>query len=169
MCARQIKVFQFSLPLFGEGVVRLPSTARIGRAQFHRARCASKEGTWPLPPTLTSESPPPVQCLSPSYPLGFLTVSGRFAEEEKGRGYFSSEVLGRPRCRSVDSSPNVVAITACQSAVRSCNHTFLVAADSWTYIKPRDPCSDLDQAGIKASLTRRTLIVPACFSAWARS
>ena len=29
---------------------RLPSTARIGRAQFHRARSASKEGTWPLPP-----------------------------------------------------------------------------------------------------------------------
>ena len=29
---------------------RLPSTARIERAQFHRARSASKEGTWPLPP-----------------------------------------------------------------------------------------------------------------------
>jgi hypothetical protein len=28
---------------------RLPSTARIGRAPFHRARSASKEGTWPLP------------------------------------------------------------------------------------------------------------------------
>src|SRR6267378_3621907 len=28
---------------------RLPSTARIERAQFHRARSASKEGTWPLP------------------------------------------------------------------------------------------------------------------------
>ena len=28
---------------------RLPSTAGIGRAQFHRARSASKEGTWPLP------------------------------------------------------------------------------------------------------------------------
>src|SRR5436189_157289 len=27
----------------------LPSTARIGRAPFHRARSASKEGTWPLP------------------------------------------------------------------------------------------------------------------------
>jgi hypothetical protein len=35
------------LPL-GEGP-RLPSTARIERAQFHRARSASKEGTWPLP------------------------------------------------------------------------------------------------------------------------
>src|SRR5437773_7480763 len=31
---------------------RLPSTARIGRAQFYRARSASKEGTWPLPPLL---------------------------------------------------------------------------------------------------------------------
>src|SRR5437016_6542749 len=29
---------------------RLPSTARIERAPFHRARSASKEGTWPLPP-----------------------------------------------------------------------------------------------------------------------
>jgi len=28
---------------------RLPSTARIGRAPFHRARSASKEGTLPLP------------------------------------------------------------------------------------------------------------------------
>ena len=28
---------------------RLPSTARIERAQFYRARSASKEGTWPLP------------------------------------------------------------------------------------------------------------------------
>ena len=29
---------------------RLPFTARIERAQFHRARSASKKGTWPLPP-----------------------------------------------------------------------------------------------------------------------
>src|SRR6267143_2189029 len=35
------------LPL-GEGP-RLPLTARIERAQFHRARSASKEGNWPLP------------------------------------------------------------------------------------------------------------------------
>ena len=34
---------------------RLPSTARIGRAQFHRARSASKEGTW-LPPLHPSEA-----------------------------------------------------------------------------------------------------------------
>ena len=27
----------------------MPSTARTGRAQLHRARSASKEGTWPLP------------------------------------------------------------------------------------------------------------------------
>ena len=30
----------------------LPFTARIERAQFHRARSASKKGTWPLPPLL---------------------------------------------------------------------------------------------------------------------
>jgi len=29
---------------------RLPFTARIERAPFHRARSASKKGTWPLPP-----------------------------------------------------------------------------------------------------------------------
>ncbi len=28
---------------------RLPSTARIERAQFHRARSASRKGTWPAP------------------------------------------------------------------------------------------------------------------------
>jgi len=28
---------------------RLPFTARIERAQFHRARSANKKGTWPLP------------------------------------------------------------------------------------------------------------------------
>jgi hypothetical protein len=29
---------------------RPPSTARIGRAPLHRARSASREGAWPLPP-----------------------------------------------------------------------------------------------------------------------
>ena len=29
---------------------RLPFTARIEQAQFHRARSASTKGTWPLPP-----------------------------------------------------------------------------------------------------------------------
>ena len=33
---------------------RLPSTARIERAHSYRARSASKEGTWPLPPPLFS-------------------------------------------------------------------------------------------------------------------
>jgi hypothetical protein len=28
----------------------LPLTARVERALFHRARFASKKGTWPLPP-----------------------------------------------------------------------------------------------------------------------
>ena len=30
---------------------RLPFTARIERAPFHRARSASKKGTWPLSPS----------------------------------------------------------------------------------------------------------------------
>jgi MarR family 2-MHQ and catechol resistance regulon transcriptional repressor len=43
---------------------RLPFTARIGRAQFHRARSASKNGTLPLPaPLLNLRS-------SADYPLG---------------------------------------------------------------------------------------------------
>ena len=42
------RAFQFAKPLFREWP-RLPFTARIERAQFHRARSASKEGTWPLP------------------------------------------------------------------------------------------------------------------------
>ena len=32
-----------------KGAARLSFTARIGRAQFYRARSASKKGTWPLP------------------------------------------------------------------------------------------------------------------------
>jgi hypothetical protein len=39
---------------------RLPFTARIERAPFHRARSASKKGTWPLPPHPT---PLPKYCL----------------------------------------------------------------------------------------------------------
>ena len=33
----------------------MPSTARIGRAPFHRARSASKEGIWSLPPAFESQ------------------------------------------------------------------------------------------------------------------
>ena len=39
---------EFSISLFREWP-RLPFTARIERALFHRARSASKKGTWPLP------------------------------------------------------------------------------------------------------------------------
>jgi hypothetical protein len=39
-----------SLPISQEEWPRLPFTARIGRAPFHRARSASKKGTWPLLP-----------------------------------------------------------------------------------------------------------------------
>ena len=44
---------QRGVPIFATALgewPRLPSTARIGRALFHRARSASKEGAWPLPP-----------------------------------------------------------------------------------------------------------------------
>src|SRR5438445_4167325 len=43
----------FSKPLQREWP-RLPFTARIGRAHSDRARSASKKGTWPLPPPLTT-------------------------------------------------------------------------------------------------------------------
>ena len=46
------RAFQSSSPL-GKGVARLPFTARIERAPFHRARSASKKGTWPLPSGLS--------------------------------------------------------------------------------------------------------------------
>jgi hypothetical protein len=39
-----------SLDLYLGERPRLPFTARIERAPFHRARSASKKGTWPLPP-----------------------------------------------------------------------------------------------------------------------
>jgi hypothetical protein len=58
----------------------MPSTARIERAPFHRARSASKEGTWPLPPHPSE----PARCAStedhqaPSRPL--------FCEQEERSG-----------------------------------------------------------------------------------
>jgi len=46
-----VRPFQFSPPLFRE-VAEAALTVRIERAQLHRARSASKKGTWPLPPLL---------------------------------------------------------------------------------------------------------------------
>jgi hypothetical protein len=37
--------------------------------------------------------------------------------EEKGTGYFSSNFLGLPRFRIVDSNPSIVAMLACQSSL----------------------------------------------------
>jgi hypothetical protein len=45
----QARAVRFS-PLALRRAARLPFTARIERAPFHRARSASKKGTWPLPP-----------------------------------------------------------------------------------------------------------------------
>ena len=42
-------LYSSSAKSYWRGWPRLPSTARIGRALVHRARSASKEGTWPLP------------------------------------------------------------------------------------------------------------------------
>src|SRR6266850_2964094 len=52
-CACPTSTFRFAIPLFREWP-RRPFTARIERAQFHRARSASKKGTWSLPATFFS-------------------------------------------------------------------------------------------------------------------
>jgi len=63
------RAFQFPIPPLEEWP-RLPSTARIERAQFHRARSASKEGTWPLLPH-PSEAARARARDRPSYPAPF--------------------------------------------------------------------------------------------------
>ncbi len=50
---------------------RLPSTARIGRAPFHRARSGSKEGTWPLPPHPSEAARCASTGIVPATPLPF--------------------------------------------------------------------------------------------------
>jgi hypothetical protein len=60
------------LCLTWRGWPRLPSTARIGRALFHRARSASKEGTWPLPPHPSEAARCASKGIVPATPLSFL-------------------------------------------------------------------------------------------------
>ena len=50
--ARVKRILSNSLHLSLREWPRLPFTARIERAPFHRARSASKKGTWPLPSLL---------------------------------------------------------------------------------------------------------------------
>ena len=50
--ARGKRILSNSLHLTLREWPRLPFTARIERAPFHRARSASKKGNWPLPPLL---------------------------------------------------------------------------------------------------------------------
>ncbi len=49
----------------------LPSTARIERAQIHRARSASKEGTWPLLPHPSEAARCASKRIVPTTPLPF--------------------------------------------------------------------------------------------------
>lgn len=44
-------------------------------------------------------------------------ILGKFILDKSGTGYFSSSLLGLPRCRIVDSNLNVAAIFACQSSL----------------------------------------------------
>src|SRR2546427_868310 len=64
----------FSSSLVLEGVGRLPSTARIERAQFHRARSASKEGTWPLPPHPSEAARCASTGIVPATPSPFFSI-----------------------------------------------------------------------------------------------
>ena len=74
-----------SLVFLQEGVARLSFTARIERAQFQRARSASKKGTWSLPPHLSEAA----RCAStkdhqaPSPPL-LLCSSAPGANAQRG-------------------------------------------------------------------------------------
>src|SRR2546427_6365380 len=52
-----------------EGVAGLPFTARIERAPSHRARSASKKGTWLLPPHSSETARCASTGDSPSHPL----------------------------------------------------------------------------------------------------
>src|SRR5437879_11650405 len=53
---------------------RLPSTARIERAPFHRARSASKEGTWPLPPHPSEAARCASTGIVPATPSPFFSI-----------------------------------------------------------------------------------------------
>ena len=82
------RAFQLAKPRFREWP-RLPFTARIERAHSYRARSASKEGTWPLPPHLSEAA----RCAStedhqpPSPPL--------FREQEDDQTTLSLSHLGQ--------------------------------------------------------------------------
>ena len=53
---------------------RLPSTARIGRALFHRARSASKEGAWSLPLSLLDLNLHPPRTMSIPWNLSDIAL-----------------------------------------------------------------------------------------------
>jgi hypothetical protein len=57
---------------------------------------------------------------------------------EKGTGYFSGDVFGRPRCRSVDSRPKRVAVTVCQSGVPN---------GCWRFTQVRSVVSSCSKSG----------------------
>ena len=60
----------------------MPFTARIERAQFHRARSASKKGTWLLPPHLSEAA----RCASTEDHQDVLV--GQVCDKELGLGHY---------------------------------------------------------------------------------
>ena len=67
-------------------------TARIERAQFHRARSASKEGTWPLLPHPSEAAPCASKGIVPATSFRIsLTESLRIASTLIGTGRSSGE------------------------------------------------------------------------------
>ena len=80
-------------PMSPVGVARLAFTARIERAHFHRARSASKKGTW----LLSSHLSKPV---SPS-------LRGRPAWAPTARNYLTRPPIGTPR-RAISPSEGLL-------------------------------------------------------------
>jgi cyclic pyranopterin phosphate synthase len=88
----------------------LPFTARIERAQFHRARSASKKGTWPLPA-------PPLTALSTgSYnPLTFNEITGCFLSRMAEFTHFNES--GRARMVDVSAKDSTERAATAQATV----------------------------------------------------
>ena len=68
-------------------------TARMERAQFHRARSASKEGTWPLPTYPSEARALREQMDRPSYPRPFFSIL--LSDTVPGRSYRHIRIEGQ--------------------------------------------------------------------------
>ena len=99
-CSRRSSLASFFSSHSG-GVARLPLTARIGRAQFHRARSACKKGTWPLLFYLSKlarvHSPGRAPMLVYVRPSNEALLRARVPGAQDQRGCPSFPIVGSPR------------------------------------------------------------------------